>query len=74
MSHARVAWDGQKNKCCGIEGQPAVCASCECVKRLGLGVGRDLLKPSVHIICPSAGPATYYLKSAFLKQTPVIQY
>lgn len=64
VSHARVVWDGQKNKCCGIEGQRAACASCECVERPG---GRDATKPLVHIICISAGPVTHYLRSASVK-------
>lgn len=64
VSHARVVWDGQKNKCCGIEGQRAACASCEYVQRLG---GRDASKPLVHIICVSAGPVTHYLRSASVK-------
>lgn len=43
-------------------------ASCEHVEGLG---GRDASKPSVHIIRPSAGPVTRYLRSAFVKQTPL---
>lgn len=44
VSHARVMWDGQKNKCCGIEGQRAACASCEYVERLGGGEGKGCVE------------------------------
>lgn len=64
VSHARVMWDGRKNKCCGIEGQRPACGSCEYVERLG---GRDASKPSAHIIRISAGPVTHYLRSTSVK-------
>lgn len=67
MSHARVVWDGQKNKKCrGIEGQRAACASYESMWRDlgGGGVRRNLL---VQIICISAGPVTHHLRSASVK-------
>lgn len=41
VSHARVVWDGQKYKCCDIEGQRAVRASCEqCGETWGEGMRR----------------------------------
>lgn len=53
VSHAWVAWDGQKNKCAGIAGQRVHYGS------VWRHVGeRDVLKPSAHIICISAGPVT----------------